>query len=63
MPNKKNRVVFGFAGAQVYPLGGAWTRFEADGTITIYGSSQEFGVFDKEYAANPVQKVFPAKTA
>ena len=51
----------GYADAQVYQLGGALVRFEPEGTITIYGSSHEFGACDKEFAAELVQKAFPTK--
>ena len=52
----------GFTEEQVYQLGGARLRFEPEGTITIYGSSRQFGACDKEYAAELVQKAFPEKT-
>ena len=51
----------GVADAQVHPLGGALIRFEPGGTIIIYGSSQEFGACDKEYAAVLVRNAFPAR--
>ena len=37
-------------------------RFEPDGAITIYGSSQQFGACDKEYAAELVKKAYPERT-
>ena len=48
----------GFENALVHELGGALVRFEPDGTITIYGASQEFGACDKEFAAELMRKVF-----
>ena len=51
----------GVADAQVHPLGGALIRFEPGGTIIIYGSSQEFGACDKEYAARLVRNEFPGR--
>ena len=48
----------GVENAQVHELGGASVRFEPDGTVTIYGASQEFGACDKEYAANIIKKKF-----
>ena len=52
----------GFENTQVHELGGALVRFEPDGTITIYGASQEFGACDKEFAAEMVRKAFPERT-
>jgi D-3-phosphoglycerate dehydrogenase len=52
----------GFENALVHELGGAHIRFEPNGTITIYGASQEFGACDKEFAAELVRKVFRERT-
>jgi hypothetical protein len=52
----------GFEHALVHELGGALVRFEPDGTITIYGASQEFGACDKVYAAELVRTAFPERT-
>jgi hypothetical protein len=49
------------ADAQVHQLGGALVRFEPDGTIIIYGRSQEFGACDKAYAAELVRDLFPER--
>ena len=49
---------YGIADAQVHQLGGAWVRFEPDGTIIIYGRSQEFGACDKAYAAELVRDLY-----
>ncbi len=51
----------GLQNVQVHQLGGAHVRFESDGTITIFGISQEFGACDKEYAAKLVQAEFPER--
>ena len=51
----------GFENARVYEHGGAHVRFEPDGTITIYGASQEFGACDKECAAELVRDKFPGR--
>ena len=51
----------GITDAQVHQLGGAWVRFEPDGTIIIYGRSQEFGACDKAYAAELVRDLFPQR--
>lgn len=48
----------GYENAQVHELGGAQVRFEPDGTITIYGASDELGACDKEYAAKIIKKKF-----
>ena len=49
----------GFENADVVPLGGAWVQFEPDGTITVYGSSEEFGACDKKLAADLISHAFP----
>jgi len=51
----------GFENALVHELGGAHVRFEPDGTITIFGASQQFGACDKEYAAKLVRDRFPGR--
>ena len=51
----------GLQNVQVHELGGAHVRFEPDGTIIIYGASQEFGACDKEYAAELVRDLFPER--
>ncbi len=51
----------GIADAQVHQLGGALVRFEPDGTIIIYGRSQEFGPCDKAYAAELILNLFPKR--
>ena len=51
----------GFENALVHELGGAHVRFEPDGTITIFGASQQFGACDKEYAAKLVRARFPGR--
>jgi hypothetical protein len=51
----------GVADPQVHPLGGALLRFVPDGTVIIYGSSHEFGVCDKEFAAVLVRNAFPGR--
>lgn len=55
----KNR---GYETARVYELGGALVRFESDGTIMIYGASEEFGACDKAYAAEMIKKKFRGRT-
>ena len=49
----------GFENADVVPLGGAWVQFEPEGTITVYGSSEEFGPCDKKLAADLISHAFP----
>jgi len=51
----------GFENALVHQLGGAHVRFESDGTIIIFGASQEFGACDKEYAGELVRDLFPER--
>ena len=52
----------GIKNALVHGLGGALVRFEANGIITIYGASQEFGACDKEFAAELIKKEFRDRT-
>jgi len=49
----------GLSGAQVGELGGAHLRFEADGSILIWGSSEQFGTCNYEYAAALLKSVWP----
>ena len=49
----------GFAEALVAELGGAHLRFEEDGSILIWGVSEEFGACDREYAAALVRSAWP----
>jgi len=51
----------GFENVRVHELGGAYVRFEPDGTITIYGASQQYGACDKAYAAELVRHMFPGR--
>ena len=51
----------GFENARVHELGGAHVRFEPDGTITIFGASQQFGACDKAYAAKLLRDRFPGR--
>lgn len=48
-------VRMGLAEAQVEELGGAHLRFEADGSIRIWGGSDEYGACDREFAARLVK--------
>jgi len=60
--NTENEIrSYGIADAQVHQLGGALVHFEPDGTIIIYGRSQEFGACDKAYAAELVRGLFPER--
>jgi hypothetical protein len=49
----------GFERSDVVPDGGAWVRFEADGTIVVHGSSREFGTCDKQMAADLISGAYP----
>ena len=52
----------GYETARVYELGGALVRFESDGTITVYGASEEFGACDKDFAAAIIKRKFRDRT-
>jgi len=51
----------GFASTRVDPLGGADARFESDGSIVIWGTSDEYGCCDKEEAARMISRAYPGK--
>ena len=52
----------GFPEAQVHPLGGAYVGFDSDGSVVIWGTSDEFGCCDKEQAARLIARAYPEKT-
>jgi hypothetical protein len=49
----------GFIHTRVDPLGGAYARFEPDGGIVIWGSSDEYGCCDKQEAARMIARTHP----
>lgn len=51
----------GFFDSCADAAGGASVRFEDDGGITLWGSSDEFGACDKNIAAAMVAKSFPGR--
>ncbi len=51
----------GLDGTFVYEVGGAHLRFETDGSILIWGTSDEFGTCDKKIAADLVGRVYPER--
>jgi hypothetical protein len=51
----------GFIRTRVHPLGGACVRFDPDGCITLWGTSDEFGCCDKEEAAEMIARAYPGK--
>jgi len=52
---RSEMVRIGLADAEVEELGGAHLRFEADGSIRIWGGSDEFGACDRDAAAKLVK--------
>jgi hypothetical protein len=52
----------GFPDAQIHPLGGAYAGFESDGSVVIWGTSDEYGCCDKELAARMITRAYPKKT-
>lgn len=50
----------GFQDTHVYPLGGAYVRFEA-GVISIWGTSDDFGTCDKNLAREIILRGYPDK--
>lgn len=51
----------GLSGARIDELGGAHLRFEADGSILIWGGSDEYEACDHEYAAELIKSVWPER--
>ena len=50
---------YGIESARIQDAGGAWIRFDEDGSILIYGGSDEFGACDKTHAARLLRDLFP----
>jgi HAD superfamily hydrolase (TIGR01549 family) len=51
----------GFENSIVEPVGGAWVHFQEDGSIRVYGSSDEYGTCDKKAAADLISGAFPGR--
>ena len=51
----------GLVNSEAYPLGGAWARFEEDGCILIWGTSDQFGACDKDTASRLLKVTHPNK--
>ena len=51
----------GFESALVDPVGGAFVRFEDNGSIEVFGISDEFGGCDKEAAVDLIRHIFPER--
>jgi hypothetical protein len=51
----------GFPNAEVHPLGGAYAGFDADGRITLWGTSDEYGCCDKELATRLITRAYPGR--
>jgi hypothetical protein len=51
----------GFPDAQVHPLGGAHAGFDSDGSIVIWGTSDEFGCCDKDLVARLIAWAYPGR--
>lgn len=49
----------GLSSSRVYELGGAYWSSNPDGSIRIWGSSDEFGACDRELAAELARSLFP----
>jgi hypothetical protein len=52
----------GFPNALVHPLGGAQAGFDSDGSVAIWGTSDEFGCCDKHLAAQLIARAYPERT-
>ena len=52
----------GFPHTRVHPRGGARAGFDSDGSVVIWGTSNEFGCCDKDLAARLTARAYPKKT-
>ena len=52
----------GFPHTRVHPLGGAHAGFASDGSITLWGTSEEFGGCDKEETVRMIARAYPGRT-
>ena len=52
-------ISIGLTDVRVEEMGGAYLRFEADGSIRIWGGSDDFGACDLYYAATLVRSARP----
>jgi hypothetical protein len=52
----------GFSEASVFEMGGASIRSLPDGGVEIFGTSDDFGACDKDFAAGLIQEAFPGKS-
>ena len=53
---------YGMNAERVHQLGGAWVRFNENGNIVLYGTSDEFGACDKTVAAEFLRRLYPDRT-
>ena len=51
----------GFIHTRVDSLGGAYARFEPDGGVVVWGTSDEYGCCDKQEAARMIARAHPGK--
>jgi hypothetical protein len=51
----------GLHSTRVWELGGASIHCETDGSMRIWGSSDDFGTCDKNFAAMLIKRVYPGK--
>ena len=51
----------GLVKSEAYPVGGAWARFQEDGCILIWGTSDQYGACDKQTAARLLKVIYPDK--
>jgi len=51
----------GLTDTRAYELGGAYLTSEPDGSMRIWGSSDEFGACDRDLAAKLVRSLFPER--
>ena len=51
----------GFVGSHVIPAGGAFVKFKANGNIIVWGTSDDFGVCDKEFVTELIGNAYPGR--
>ena len=52
---------YGFENYCITPLGGAYAEFEQDDTITLSGSSDDFGRCDMQKAVELIKEAYPGR--
>ena len=52
---------YGFENVSIFPRGGAFVEFQAEGGVVLFGSSEEFGSCRRQDALQLIQVAFPER--